>query len=129
MRSARGTVTYRLKRGRQARRGADHADFGGHAHFAKKIVLHALHVEVDAAGWLGDEFDGAEFESFQRAGCAFAGFRADDDDGARVGGHDLRGGLQTIDVGHVDVHGDDIRLQGFGQRDGFAPVFGVADDL
>jgi hypothetical protein len=33
-----------------------------------------------------------------------------DDNRARVGGHDLRSGLQTIQVRHIDVHSDDIRL-------------------
>ena len=93
------------------------------------VFFHALHVQIDAAGRLGDEFDGAEFEGIQRSRSAFAGFRADNDDGARVGGHDLRGGLKSVDVGHVDVHGDDVRLQGFGQSDGFAAVFCVTDDL
>ena len=36
---------------------------------------------------------------------------------------------KSIDVRHVDVHGDDIGLERFGERDGFAAIFGLADDL
>src|SRR5712692_10410996 len=32
-------------------------------------------------------------------------------------------------MGHVDVHGDDVGLERFGERDGFAAIFGVTDDL
>src|SRR6202030_3515533 len=115
--------------GGKAGRGADDANLGSHAHFAQEIVLDGVHVEVDAAGRLGDKLDGAEFESFKGAGRAVFGFGADDDDGARIGGHDVRGGLQAVHVGHIDVHGDYIGLEGLGESDGFATVLGVSDDL
>src|SRR5581483_2838864 len=109
--------------------GADHADFRGHADFSDKFVFDAVHVQINAARRLGDKLDGAEFESAQGAGGALARFRTDDNDGTRIGGHDLRGGLQAVHVRHVDVHGDDIGFKRFRQRDRFAAVLGVADDL
>ncbi len=103
--------------------------FRGHAHFAQQLFLHVLHVQVDAAGGFADKFDGAEFQRFKRAGRAFPRFRTDDHDGLGIRGHDLRGGLQTIHVRHVDVHGDDVWLERFGHGDGFTPVFGMAHNL
>ena len=49
--------------------------------------------------------------------------------GRGIRGHDLRGGLQAVDMRHVDVHGDDVGFERFGERDGFAAVFCMADHL
>ena len=38
-------------------------------------------------------------------------------------------GLQSVHPGHADVHQHDIRLAAGDQRDRFAPVPGLADDL
>jgi len=37
--------------------------------------------------------------------------------------------LQAIDMGHVDVHGDDVGLKRLGERNGLAAIFCVAHDL
>ena len=118
-----------MQGGRKARGGANDAHLGGHFYFAKEFFADALHVEVNGAGGFADKFDSAEFESFEGAGCAFARFGADDDNGPRVGGHDLRRSLQTVHVRHVDVHRDDIGPERFSQRDGFAAVLGMTSNL
>src|SRR6266849_1727021 len=65
-----GSAFHSLERGGQERGGAHDTNLGGHAHFAHQIFLHGLHVEVDAAGRLADELDGAEFKRFQGTGGA-----------------------------------------------------------
>src|SRR5579883_1372933 len=124
-RTLRGDMKLRGK----ARGGAHDANLCCDAYFAQELVLDALHVEIDAAGRFGDKIDGAELKGLQCAGRAFLAFGADDDDGPRVGGHDLRGGLQAVHVRHVQVHGNDVRLQRFGENKGFAAVFGMANHL
>ncbi len=118
-----------LQSGSEKRSGANHANFRGHANFAQQFFLDAVHVEVDRAGRFCNEFDCAEFQCLQGAGSPFARFRTDDDDRPRIRGHDLRGGLQAVHVRHVDVHGDDIGLERLRERDGFAAVFRLTDDL
>ena len=54
--------------------GSHDANFGSHANFADQIFADTLHVEIDAAGRLGDKFNGTKFESLQGAGGAFASF-------------------------------------------------------
>ena len=126
---SRGIRCWRLNGIGEARGGTHDANFGGHADFAQELFFHALHVEIDAAAGLGYEVDGAEFESFQRAGSAFLAFRADDDDGPRIVGHYVGGGLEAVHVRHVQVHGDDVGLERFRESDGFAAIAGAANDL
>ena len=118
-----------LQSGHEPRRRANNADLRGHAHFAQKIFADALHVEVDAARRLRDKINRAELERFQSAVGPFARFGADDDDGPRIRRHDLRGGLEPINVGHVDVHRDDIGLERFRECHSFTAIFCLADDL
>jgi hypothetical protein len=118
-----------LQCGGKARSGTNDANLSGHFHFAEKLFADRLHVEINAAGRFGNEFDCAELQSLESAGRAFFRFGADDDDGARIGGHDLRGSLQTVHVRHVDVHRDDIGLKRFGKCHGFAAILGVTGDL
>src|SRR5690606_9252059 len=47
----------------------------------------------------------------------------------RVQPADLPGGLNPAHHRHQQVHHDDVRLELAGQRDGLAPVLGLADDL
>jgi hypothetical protein len=38
------------------------------------------------------------------------------------------GGFQTVEVGHADVHDDDVGLMLRGQTDGFQTIYGLTDD-
>src|SRR5262249_48293550 len=55
--------------------------------------------------------------------------RADHDDRRRRLRHDPPGGLEAVQLRHVDVHGDDVRLQLGGERDGLFTVARLAYDL
>ena len=60
----RGPVRWSLEGCGKARSGSDHTNLRSHAHFAQKLFADALHVEVNCARGLCDEFDGAEFQRF-----------------------------------------------------------------
>ena len=48
---------------------------------------------------------------------------------SRVGGEDAPGGLQAVELGHADVHQDDVRMEARGLADGFDAVVGLGDHL
>ena len=94
-----------------AHRSAHHANFGGHPQLAAEFFADAVHIEINAAGWLGDKINGAQFQRLQGNVGAFARLRADDDNRPRIGRHDEFGRLQTVHVRHVDIHGDNVGLE------------------
>jgi hypothetical protein len=44
-------------------------------------------------------------------------------------GHDTARGFKTVEAGHIDVHGDDVRLKLAHHGDGLLAVRRFADDL
>jgi hypothetical protein len=57
--------------------------------------------------------------------------REDDDPGGREAGigEDKAGRLDAVQIGHADVHEDDIRDEPLCERDGLGSAAGLADDL
>ena len=55
-----------------------------------------------------DDFDGAELQGADRGGGAGPRVRAHDDDGPRRLGHDVADRAEPIELGHLEVHRDDV---------------------
>ena len=80
----------------------------------------------------GQFFEGAILQKVAR--CArlegthhklFVGMHGKYDDfGAREFGHNLAGGIDAVEIGHVQIHDDHAGLQPAGQLDGSPAVFG-----
>ena len=112
---------------RRTTRGIAHdANLGRDFDLAEQFVANALHVEIDAVSGLRHKIDGAEFQGAQRRLSPVARLRADDHDGPRLGRHDLLGHFQPAFPGHVDVHGDDVGIQGVAEQQGLHAVASLA---
>jgi hypothetical protein len=75
-------------------------------------------------GWrrLGDDLDGTQLERADRHRGPRSGVRADDDDGARRFRHDVADRAQPIELRHLEVEGDDVRLVQVNFADRIQPV-------
>ena len=83
---------------------ANHANLGGHFNFRSRFSQ-ILCISRSMALLLGLAINSMapSSEAFECADGAFARFGTHDDNRPRIGGHNLRGGLQTIHVGHGDI--------------------------
>ena len=101
------------------------ADGGAEERFAFGYSVNGLD-EVGLGGVFQKVAFGAGFERAEDV--AFVGMHAEHDDGNfGIGLRHLKGGFDAVEIGHADVHHDDVGLQGFCQGDGFAAVVGFAD--
>ena len=120
-----GWNIHRRSRGFPACRGTHYANLRGHFELTSQFVAHAAHIQIDTAGRFGNEINCAQLERSQSARSPFSRFRTHDDDRSGMLRHDHFGGLQAIDVRHIDVHGDYVGPQRFRERHRVAPVAGL----
>jgi len=77
---------------------------------------------------LRDDLHGAELQRADRRAGAGAGVRADDHDGPRCLGHDVADRAQAVELGHFQVHGDDVGVVLVHLADGVEAVARRGDD-
>ena len=125
-----GAGRVRLAAGVPAADVRDDADVREHLDLADDLSADALEVRPVARLRLLDDLERAQRERVERAAHALAVHRRrDDEDRRRRVGHDLLGGLQAVQLGHVDVHGDEVGPQPRDHLDGLLAVRRLADDL
>ena len=107
-----------------------HADVGEDLHLALDFSADALQVGPVPGLGLLDDLERTQVERIERASHALAvNRRRDDEDRRRRERHDALGRLEPVHLGHVDVHGDQVRTQPFDQFDGLLAVVSLPDYL